>query len=95
MPATIGSKASFISNLINIAPTLLVTILFGTIPTTENNATLTIITKNIEVFEGEAEPTKFEAWCSKKFNINLMSVVMWFAVILGLALAIGLFFLQS
>lgn len=51
-----------------------------------------IIMRSSEVFEGEAEPTKFETWCSKKFNINLMSVVMWFAVLLGLALAIGLFF---
>lgn len=51
-----------------------------------------IIMRSSEVFEGEAEPTKFETWCSKKLNVNIMSVVMWFAVLLGLALAIGLFF---
>lgn len=46
-----------------------------------------------EVFDGEEQPTKFESWCSKKLGINVMSVMMWFAVILGLALSIGLFFI--
>lgn len=51
-----------------------------------------IIMRSSEVFEGETEPTKFESWCSKKFNINVMSIIMWFAVLVGLALAIALFF---
>lgn len=51
-----------------------------------------IIMRSGEVFGGEEEPSKFENWCSKKFNINVMSVMMWFAVLIGLALAIGLFF---
>lgn len=51
-----------------------------------------IIMRSSEVFEGEVEPTKFEQWCSKKLHLNIMSVMMWFAVILGLGLAIALFF---
>ncbi len=51
-----------------------------------------IIMRSGEVFGGEEEPSKFEEWCSKKFKVNVMSVMMWFAVLLGLALAIGLFF---
>lgn len=51
-----------------------------------------IIMRSSEVFEGETEPTKFESWCSKKFKINVMSIIMWFAVLVGLALAIALFF---
>lgn len=52
-----------------------------------------IIMRSSEVFEGETEPSKFEQWCSNKFHINIMSVMMWFAVILGLAMSIGLFFI--
>lgn len=51
-----------------------------------------IIMRSSEVFEGQVEPSKFEDWCSKKLHINAMSVMMWFAVALGLALAIALFF---
>ncbi len=51
-----------------------------------------IIMRSGEVFEGEEQPSKFENWFSKKFKINIMTVMMWFAVILGIALAIGLFF---
>lgn len=51
-----------------------------------------IIMRSGEVFGGEEEPSKFEEWCSKKFKVNVMSIMMWFAVLLGLALAIGLFF---
>lgn len=45
-----------------------------------------------EVFEGEVEPSKFETWCAKKLKINVFSVMMGFAVFMGIALAIGLFF---
>jgi len=51
-----------------------------------------IIMRSGEVFGGEEEPSKFEEWCSKKFKVNVMSVMMWFAVLLGLCLAIGFFF---
>ncbi|MFI3168054.1 MAG: peptide chain release factor N(5)-glutamine methyltransferase [Bacillota bacterium] len=45
-----------------------------------------------EVF-GEEEPTKFEKWLSAKLKIDLMSIVMALAVILGVGLAVGLFFI--
>lgn len=45
-----------------------------------------------EVFGGDEEPTKFEKWCAQKLKINVYDVVMVFAVILGVALALGLFF---
>ncbi|MCL1901491.1 MAG: peptide chain release factor N(5)-glutamine methyltransferase, partial [Firmicutes bacterium] len=50
------------------------------------------LTKSAEVF-AETEPTKFESWFSKKFKINLMTVVSVFSVILGLGIAIALFIL--
>ncbi len=40
---------------------------------------------------GEEEPSKFEKWLAKKFKIDLLKVVMAIAMVLGLALAIGLF----
>lgn len=46
--------------------------------------------KSAEVF-GEAEPGKFEKWLSKKFKIDLMSIIMAISLILGFSLAIGLF----
>lgn len=45
-----------------------------------------------EVF-GEEEPTKFEKWLSAKLKIDLMDIVMTLAVILGVGLAVGLFFI--
>ena len=51
-----------------------------------------IIMRSGEVFGGEEEPSKFEEWCSKKLKVNVISVMMCFSVLLGLALAIGLFF---
>lgn len=46
--------------------------------------------RSAEVF-GESEPTKFEKWCEKKLHFNLMSFITVFSVILGVALAVGLF----
>ena len=40
----------------------------------------------------EEEPSKFEKWLTDKFGDNLMKVIMVIATILGVALAIGLFF---
>lgn len=40
----------------------------------------------------EEEPSKFEKWLTDKLGDKLMSVIMVFATILGVALAIGLFF---
>ncbi|MDE7329419.1 MAG: peptide chain release factor N(5)-glutamine methyltransferase [Clostridia bacterium] len=45
-----------------------------------------------EVFEGDVEPSKFEKWCAKKLKINIYDVIMAFSIILGVALALGLFF---
>ena len=49
-----------------------------------------ILSRSAEVF-GEGEPTKFEKWCAKTLKINVLSVVSFFSVFLGLALAIALF----
>ena len=40
----------------------------------------------------EEEPSKFEKWLTDKLGDNLMKVIMVFATILGVALALGLFF---
>ncbi len=45
-----------------------------------------------EVFDGEEEPTKVEKWLAKKTKINIYSIVMAFAIVIGIALSIGLFF---
>ena len=39
----------------------------------------------------EEEPSKFEKWLDEKFGDKLMNVIMVFATILGVALALGLF----
>ena len=48
--------------------------------------------KAIESAEIEEEPSKFEKWLDDKFGDKLMKVLMVFSTILGVALAIGLFF---
>lgn len=40
----------------------------------------------------EEEPSKFEKWLTDKLGDNLMKVVMIFATVLGVLLAVGLFF---
>lgn len=40
----------------------------------------------------EEEPSKFEKWITEKFGDNLMKVIMVFATIIGVLLAVGLFF---
>lgn len=49
-----------------------------------------ILMRSAEVY-GESEPTKFEKWVSKTLKIDLMSVVTTLSLVLGLALAVGLF----
>ncbi len=49
-----------------------------------------ILMRSAEVF-GEGEPSKFEKWLSKKFKINVMSIVTTLSLILGLGLAVFLF----
>ena len=52
--------------------------------------------KAIESAEIEEEPSKFEKWLDEKFGDKLVSILMTFASIIGVALAVGLFlFLPS
>ena len=53
-----------------------------------------ILMRSAEVFgeEEQAEPSKFEKWLAKTFKIDIMSVVIFLGVALGLAFSIGLFF---
>ena len=45
-----------------------------------------------EVFgDEEGEPSKFEKWLAKTFKVDIYSVVMFISVLLGVALAVGLF----
>ena len=49
-----------------------------------------ILMRSAEVY-GEGEPSKFEKWLAEKLKINVMTVVSVISVVVGLALAIGLF----
>ncbi|MFW5780170.1 MAG: peptide chain release factor N(5)-glutamine methyltransferase [Bacillota bacterium] len=51
------------------------------------------LNRSSEVFSGleEEEPSKFEKWLAKKFNVDIMSVLIGISLIIGIALAIGLF----
>ena len=40
---------------------------------------------------GESEPTKFENWLSKKLKIDLITLMIWVGVLLGLAFSVFLF----
>ncbi len=46
--------------------------------------------RSADVF-GEAEPSKFEKWLSKTFKIDLMSVVTFLAMVLGIGFALVLY----
>ena len=54
------------------------------------NGTQTLL-RSSEVYGEEIEPSKFDKWLSEKFHIDIMKVVIWFSVILGVAVAVGLF----
>lgn len=45
-----------------------------------------------EVFDGETQPSKVEKWFAKTFKLDVFSVVMAFAVIVGVALSLVLFY---
>ena len=49
-----------------------------------------VLMRSAEVY-GEEEPTKFDKWVSKTFKIDVMNVVTVLSLLLGLALAVGLF----
>ena len=46
--------------------------------------------RSADVF-GEMEPSKFEKWMSKKLKIDVMSIVTFFSLLIGVGLAVGLF----
>lgn len=48
--------------------------------------------KAVESVEIDEEPSKFEKWLDEKFGDKLIKILMAFASVLGVALAIGLFF---
>ena len=48
------------------------------------------IMRSADVY-GESEPTKFENWLSKKLKIDLMTLMIWIGVLLGLAFSVFLF----
>lgn len=50
-----------------------------------------ILMRSAEVFGDYAEPTKFDKWVAKKFGVNPMHILTAVSLVLGLALAIGLF----
>ena len=49
-----------------------------------------VLMRSAEVY-GEGEPSKFEKWLAEKTKIDVMSIIGFFSLIVGLALAIGLF----
>lgn len=51
------------------------------------------LNRSSEVFTGmeNEEPSRFEKWLAKKFNIDIMSVLIFISLFIGLAMAIGLF----
>lgn len=50
-----------------------------------------ILMRSAEVFGDYAEPTKFDKWVAKKFRINPMHILTAVSLVIGLAVAIGLF----
>ena len=49
-----------------------------------------VLMRSADVY-GEGEPSKFEKWLAEKLKINVMSLVGFISVVLGLALAVLLF----
>lgn len=53
-----------------------------------------ILNRSTEVFTGEMaeeEPSRFEKWLAKKFNIDIMNVLVVISMLIGILLAVGLF----
>lgn len=49
-----------------------------------------VLMRSADVY-GEGEPSKFETWLSKKLKIDVMSIVSFLSLVLGLGLAVLLF----
>ena len=47
--------------------------------------------RSSEVFGEVLEPSKFDKWISAKLKIDITKLIIWFSVILGVGLAVGLF----
>ena len=52
-----------------------------------------ILMRSAEVYGGDDDPSKFEKWLAKTFKIDVMDVVLFFGVALGLVFSIALFFI--
>ncbi len=52
-----------------------------------------VLSRSAEMLGIEEEETKFEKWLQKRFGKSIMAVIMPISIILGIALAIGLFVL--
>ncbi len=54
-----------------------------------------ILNRSSEVFGdlSDEEPSKFEKWLAKTFKVDIMNVLIVFAIILALALSVGIFIL--
>ena len=53
-----------------------------------------ILMRSAEVYGGDdEEPSKFEKWLAKTFKIDVMDVVLFFGVALGLVFSVALFFI--
>ena len=53
-----------------------------------------ILMRSAEVYGGDdGESSKFEKWLAKTFKVDVMDIVLFFGVALGLAFSIGLFFI--
>lgn len=52
-----------------------------------------VLLRSSAVFDGETEPTKFDKWCARKLHVDAMSILMTFSVLIGVGLAIALFFI--
>lgn len=50
-----------------------------------------VLMRSAEVFGETEEPTKFEKWTAEKLKVDVMSVVLVIATVLGIALSLGLF----
>ena len=50
-----------------------------------------VLMRSAEVFGDYAEPTKFDKWVGEKFKVNPMHILTAVSLVLGLALAVGLF----
>ncbi len=78
-PARGWAKIPFIRGVVSLVKTMSMSV-------------STLMTSAEMLGEEEEEPSRFEKWLSRTFHLDLMKVVTTVALILGLGLAVGLFF---